>query len=254
MAKRTLEHRFWSKVDKRGPDECWLWMGARNPQGPGYFEGHEYGTAAHRVAYQLVKGPIPQGMVVRHKCDMPPCVNPAHLEIGTRADNVQDRVSRGRKWMRNQYWQPAKRDEATRFWRNVAKAGENECWEWQGGLSLGYGTMSFRGSPERTHRVSYIIHHGSIPEGAYILHSCDNKRCVNPAHLSAGTQLQNEWDITLRQGRWNQKLQPGQVVEIKRLLAARKVGDGFNAIAKAFGVTEGCVSAIHYGYSWRHVQ
>ena len=86
--------RFWSKVDRTG--ECWLWLAARGRTGYGRFrqpKGHEY---AHRVAYRLTFGPIPEGMVVRHICDNPPCCNPEHLLLGTQSDNNKDSVARGR--------------------------------------------------------------------------------------------------------------------------------------------------------------
>ena len=85
--------RFWSKVDIRGPDECWLWQGARHPDGYGRVGGQQ----AHRVALSLDLGrPIREGMCVLHSCDNRPCVNPMHLREGTNAENVQDRVRRNR--------------------------------------------------------------------------------------------------------------------------------------------------------------
>jgi hypothetical protein len=71
---------------------CWLWIGARHSMGYGKFDGE----MAHRYAWQLVNGPIPDGLVVRHRCDVPLCVRPEHLELGTRADNSRDMVERGR--------------------------------------------------------------------------------------------------------------------------------------------------------------
>lgn len=88
--------RFWSKVDVKGPDDCWLWTAGKSG-GYGVFGiGFATGYTAHRVAYRRCVGPIPRGQIVRHKCDVRSCVNPNHLELGTRADNNRDRKERGR--------------------------------------------------------------------------------------------------------------------------------------------------------------
>lgn len=93
----TLPSRFWAKVEKRGPEDCWLWTGATTYGGYGVIGvGHAKLVRAPRVSYEMVHGPIPLGMVVRHKCDTPRCVNPNHLEIGTMRQNVADARSRGR--------------------------------------------------------------------------------------------------------------------------------------------------------------
>lgn len=90
----TLAARFWAKVDKSG--DCWEWTGARHPQGYGLIKTMTGMSRAHRVSVELNAGPIPDGLMVRHKCDNPGCVNPDHLVVGTALDNVQDRVARGR--------------------------------------------------------------------------------------------------------------------------------------------------------------
>ena len=92
---RGPEDRFWAQVEKRGPDECWLWVGATlKGYGRGNWNGEHY--YAHRKSWELANGPIPDGLYILHACDNPPCVNPAHLRPGTQAENVRDMVERGR--------------------------------------------------------------------------------------------------------------------------------------------------------------
>ena len=75
---------------------CIEWQGTRNQQGYGKVQRNRKAIHAHRYAYERAHGPIPEGLVVRHKCDNPPCVNPDHLEVGTALDNARDAVNRGR--------------------------------------------------------------------------------------------------------------------------------------------------------------
>lgn len=91
---KPLAERFWSKVEKT--DGCWLWRCARSNYGYGRFAFEGKNGHAHRVAWLLVKGTIPPGMYVLHKCDNPPCCNPDHLFLGTHLDNIADRCAKGR--------------------------------------------------------------------------------------------------------------------------------------------------------------
>lgn len=82
------------------------------------------------------------------------------------------------------------------FWANLKKCDDHECWVWQGSLDPdGYGIAFRNGKGYRAHRVSYEIHHGAIPAGYLILHSCDNPSCCNPNHLRAGTPQDNSTDM-----------------------------------------------------------
>tara|TARA_R110000868_G_scaffold25423_9_gene99228 strand:- start:31103 stop:31552 length:450 start_codon:yes stop_codon:yes gene_type:complete len=90
--------RFWSKVDRKGMYDCWLWLAAKNGNGYGAFQLKSYTQiAAHRYAWILRKGrPIPKGMVIRHSCNRPLCCNPNHLSIGTMKDNSLDMINSNR--------------------------------------------------------------------------------------------------------------------------------------------------------------
>ena len=87
--------RFWSKVDKRGPDECWEWQGPTIPKGYGQMrvgsrtDWSRTTKLAHRIAFELVNGPIPDGLHVMHLCNNKLCCNPAHLKLGTNQQNIQ---------------------------------------------------------------------------------------------------------------------------------------------------------------------
>lgn len=101
-APRPMSERFWEKVDVRGPDECWEWQAHAGTQRRGSFmvgskrDGTHRLVMAHRIAYELHYGSIPEGMEVCHKCDNPPCCNPAHLFIGTHKENMEDMATKGR--------------------------------------------------------------------------------------------------------------------------------------------------------------
>lgn len=103
-----MTNRFWSKIATGAPDECWLWIGSVDSRGYGSFNNTlspfpgRRTRIAHRIAYTLSKGEIPQGegfhgTVVMHRCDNKLCCNPAHLELGSHADNMADMKNKGRR-------------------------------------------------------------------------------------------------------------------------------------------------------------
>jgi hypothetical protein len=90
-----IEKRFWPKVRKT--ETCWLWTGTKNERGYGfttYTDGRN--AKAHRVAWELTNGPIPEGLWVLHRCDVPSCVRPDHLFLGDAKENTRDMHAKGR--------------------------------------------------------------------------------------------------------------------------------------------------------------
>lgn len=93
--KMTMSARLSDSV-RRQHEGCSLWPGHRNAQGYGVVNHHGRCMLAHRLAWELRNGPIPRRLCVLHRCDVPPCVNPDHLFLGTKRDNTQDAIEKGR--------------------------------------------------------------------------------------------------------------------------------------------------------------
>jgi len=118
--------RFWSKVGRRGPDECWPWLGSRQASGHGQFVAsvipHRL-TPAHKFMWQLTHGPIGDGLVVCHRCDHGWCVNPTHLFVGTQADNLRDCREKDRHSRGERHYNAKLTDDNVTEMRRLASVG-----------------------------------------------------------------------------------------------------------------------------------
>lgn len=167
----------------------------------------------------------------------------------------------------------AKTSIYTRFDSYVDKRPHPQgCWLWVGMLSsVGYGRCTINGKTIGAHRISYELHNGPIPKGLFVLHKCDIRACVNPAHLFLGTNLDNMRDrdmkgrgasgarhwAHLRPEEFAVKCRPGaklteeQVTEIRQL---GQQGVSQAEIARQYGVSRQAICRIQHNKVWRYIK
>lgn len=91
------ERAFWAKIERKGPDDCWPWRAWQDSSGRGRLKVNGRDTGAPCFMWTITHGPIPDGLWVLHSCDNPNCVNPMHLWLGTRRDNIADMDAKNRR-------------------------------------------------------------------------------------------------------------------------------------------------------------
>ena len=151
-----------------------------------------------------------------------------------------------------------------RFWKHVDKRGEDDCWPWKADKSRsGYGSIWNKETSRNVsaHRFSYEIHKGKLESGSFVMHSCDNKKCVNPKHLFIGDAKQNTMDAIDRglrpacaikpaygENNPKSKLTLEQVIFIKANPDIKHT-----ELAKKFGLSVNCIRGVRTGRTWKHV-
>ena len=144
-----------------------------------------------------------------------------------------------------------------RFWSKVDRSGE--CWLWMRGEDTsGYGTFRLAKTSDRAHRVAWSMERGDIPPGKYVLHCCDNRRCVRPDHLYIGTHADNMRDMIARgrarkargEAHHKTRLTNDAVREIRR---RSDLGETRGSISRLMGIPRTTVSRIARRQHWTHI-
>ena len=258
--------RFWGKVEKGNPDECWIWLGARSKFGYGIItirtSSGSLSTSSHRLSWTIANGKIPDGFFVLHQCDNAPCVNPMHLKLGTQFDNMRAR------WQRTGWKKPPPKKHKPSwrkylpgtpeyFWSKVdMTGGEDSCWNWTGTKHhSGRGVTEWQGKQWIASRLSYVLTHGDIQDGLFVCHSCDVPLCCNPIHLFLGTAQDNMDDQRLKgrnpHGEKNgrHKVTTAQVEEIRRRYIIEK--ESSTALGIEFGLDRHTIASIARCKLWK---
>ena len=151
---------------------------------------------------------------------------------------------------------------AERFWAKVDKRGDNDCWNWVGGLTThGYGSINkgfWHGGNVSAPRISWILHYGEIPKGLWVLHKCDNRKCVNPKHLYLGTAADNAKDRVLRGREGNRKGERNGRAKLNwnsvNYIRKHFIGQygQLSLLARQFNVSVTQIQYIVTGKSWKN--
>lgn len=291
--KEPAADRLWRKLDKiSSPHGCWLWTAKPHPAGYGRVMTGGTGIFAHRLAWELLKGPVPDGMEFRNNCPgggNPLCANPSHWLLVPEKFPEVARICKhcGKEFLASQAYidkgwavycsipctrigagLERRKSAEARFWKRVKKT--DSCWIWIGGTcSKGYGTLMLASyadneTPTRetasTHRYSWELHRGPIPEGLQVLHDCpdgDNPACVNPDHLWLGTNDENMADKVKKDRQTRGILVPHAVLTddlVRDLRARYSAGETLQELWLTHQhISKTTIESAVKGQSWKHV-
>lgn len=144
----------------------------------------------------------------------------------------------------------------SRFWSNINKGNDSDCWEWQSNIDKdGYGYLVRDHKFCRAHRFSYEIQNGPIPKDANVLHRCDNRKCVNPHHLFLGTHADNVSDKTAKKRQAKGESHGLAVLDEQQVIQIRRLGGSISrkSLATMFGVCKATIDNILNRKTWKHV-
>lgn len=149
--------------------------------------------------------------------------------------------------------------QLAKFWAKVEKAGPDDCWLWTGGISGpgknknagGYGRFKVERIDMQAHRISWVIANGkAVPKGEFVLHTCDNRKCVNPAHLFTGTHAHNMQDMHDKHRHPRRVPMKLNEVSAARIRKLRSEGWTYAQLVEEFGVCKATISYVANGKTW----
>jgi len=175
--------RFLAFIEKESENSCWYRPNRARDNGYTTITINGKSVQSHRFSYAAFKGSIKSSQEIDHLCRDRACVNPNHLELVSRKENVRRRDD-----IYSLTDSSAK--PIDRIMRRVTKA-KNSCWVWNGGLVRGYGVVSVLGKTKYVHRIVFEHFVGEFDQKLTLDHLCRNPRCVNPKHLELVTRSEN---------------------------------------------------------------
>lgn len=224
---------FWTRVRVGEPDECWPYLGRVDKDGYGVFPSRRFpGNAvrAHRYAYLLKCGPIPDGLFVCHTCDQPVCVNPAHFWLGTSADNTADKMKKGRHRVLSGGACPSSK---------LTEAQVREIFE-------------LLRDTNPTERIGDIAaRYGVTQSNISAIYAGKSWAHIRPPDLVFG----NRDAYSLRRGDHSSlaKLSTDDVIEIRRLFREENYYGLVMDLANRYGVSMAAISAVRDRITWKHI-
>ncbi len=146
--------------------------------------------------------------------------------------------------------------DETRFWKYVDKKSKNECWNWTGTCDQnGYGQFwPYHQKAIGTHRFSWLLHYGDIPDQLWVLHTCDNRKCINPQHLWLGTRQDNMKDMVIKNRQIKCEKHPRAKLTVSQVERILELKGKFShrELAGMFNVSHTSIGKIHRSQSWRN--
>lgn len=230
MRLKNVATDLWKFVRVGSADECWLWQRGKDKFGYGSWTLNGKQVDAHRVAYELRNGPIPDGLCVLHRCDNPPCCNPAHLFLGTRGDNNRDRHQKGRNAKQRDL--PTGDDHWSKRQPEKIQRGE----EHSGAKLTEVQVIEIRAAAEAGGAVEDLATRFGVT--AVMIHRITTGRAWS--HVGG----------PLRKMAERSKLTPDNVRAIR---AAFSAGEPRTPLAAKYGLDYGTITAIVTGRTWKHV-